>query len=87
MHLRKVFFLYIDGFQVQKETDKKTDGESTLENEEIDTTDMSKLESEEFTEQRRNKQGKGLEVLTSKQMLSRLPITLAQLKARNNSEK
>ena len=48
---------------------------------------MSKLESEEFAEQRRNKQGKGLEVLTPKQMLSRLPITLAQLKARNNSEK
>ena len=72
---------------MEKETDEKTDGESTLENEEIDTTDMSKLESEEFFEQRRNKQGKGLEVLKPKQMLSRLPITLAQLKARNNSEK
>ena len=31
--------------------------------------------------------GKGLKVLTPDQMLSRLPITLAQLKARNNSEK
>ena len=72
---------------MEKETDEKTDGESTLGNEEIDTTDMSKLESEEFAEQRRNKQGKGLEVLTPKQMLSRLPITLAQLKVRNNSEK
>ena len=72
---------------MEKETDEKTDGESTLGNEEIDTTDMSKLESEEFAEQGRNKQGKGLEVLTPKQMLSRLPITLAQLKARNNSEK
>ena len=31
--------------------------------------------------------GKGLKILTPKQMLSRLPITLAQLKAGNNSEK
>ena len=29
----------------------------------------------------------GLKILTSNQMLSRLPITLAQLKAGNNSEK
>ena len=29
----------------------------------------------------------GLKILTPNQMLSRLPITLAQLKARNNSEK
>ena len=28
--------------------------------------------------------GKGLKILTPNQMLSRLPITLAQLKARNN---
>ena len=32
-------------------------------------------------------EGKGLKILTRNQMLSRLPITLAQLKARNNSEK
>ena len=31
--------------------------------------------------------GKGLKVLTPDQMLSRLPITLAQLKAANSSEK
>ena len=31
--------------------------------------------------------GKGLKILTPNQMLSRLPITLAQLKAGNNSEK
>ena len=35
----------------------------------------------------RQKQGQGLKILTSSQMLSRLPITLAQLKAGNNSEK
>ena len=32
-------------------------------------------------------EGKGLKILTLNQMLSRLPITLAQLKAENNSEK
>ena len=30
--------------------------------------------------------GKGLKILTSKQMLQRLPIVLAQVKAGNNSE-
>ena len=32
-------------------------------------------------------EGKGLKILTPNQMLSRLPITSAQLKAGNNSEK
>ena len=32
------------------------------------------------------KEGKGLQILTPDQMLSRLPVTLAQLKAGNNSE-
>ena len=36
---------------------------------------------------KQNQQGKGLKILTPQQMLSRLPITLAQLKAGNNSEK
>ena len=35
----------------------------------------------------RQQQGKGLKILKPKQMLSRLPISLAQLKAGNNSEK
>ena len=34
-----------------------------------------------------NTKGSGLKILTPNQMLSRLPITLAQLKAGNNSEK
>ena len=33
------------------------------------------------------KKGSGLKILTPDQMLSRLPITLAHLKAGNNSEK
>ena len=36
---------------------------------------------------KRNQEGKGLKILTPNQMLSRLPITLTQLKAGNNSEK
>ena len=35
----------------------------------------------------KNQLGLGLKILTSNQMLSRLPISLAQLKAGNNSEK
>ena len=34
-----------------------------------------------------NQSGQGLKTFTPNQMLSRLPISLAQLKARNNSEK
>ena len=34
-----------------------------------------------------NQKGQGLKILTPDQILSRLPITLAQLKAGNNSEK
>ena len=36
---------------------------------------------------KQNQERKGLKILTQKQMLSRLPITLAQLKVGNNSEK
>ena len=36
---------------------------------------------------RQNQEGQGLKILAPQQMLSRLPISLAQLKAGNNSEK
>ena len=48
---------------------------------------MPELESEESAAKRRNQRGQGLKILTPNQMLSRLPITLAQLKAGNNSQK
>ena len=48
---------------------------------------MPNLESENSAAQRRNQQGKGLKILTPNQMLSRLPISLAQLKVGNNYEK
>ena len=52
-----------------------------------DTTDMLELESKKSAAERRNKLGEGLKILTPDQMLSRLLITLAQLKAGNNSQK
>ena len=42
-------------------------------------------ESLKFNEQ--NQQGEGIKILTTNQMLSKLPISLAQLQAINNSEK
>ena len=49
--------------------------------------DIPDIESEESAEQRRNQRGEGLKILTPDQMLSGLPISLAQLKEANNSEK
>ena len=54
-------------------------------NEQLDTKDMLELESEESAAERRNQQR--LKILTPDQMLSRLQITLARLKAGNNSQK
>ena len=41
----------------------------------------------DFTEKIPNQRGSGLKILTPNQMLSRLPISLAQLKVGNNPEK
>ena len=49
--------------------------------------DIPDLESEESAAQRRTQLGRGLKILTPNQMLNRLTISLAQLKAGNNSEK
>ena len=48
---------------------------------------MSELESEESEAERRKHSEQRLKILTPDQMLGRLPITLAQLKAGNNSQK
>ena len=48
---------------------------------------MPELESEESTAQRRGQEEQGLKILTPEQTLSRLPISLAQLKTGNNSQK
>ena len=51
-----------------------------------DMKNMSDLEREESAAQE-EQSAKGLKILTPNQMLSRLSISLAQLKAGNNSEK
>ena len=43
------------------------------------------LESEESAAQKQ--QGQGLKIMTPKQMITRLPVLLAQLKRGNNSQK
>ena len=48
---------------------------------------MPELESRKSAEEMINQQGKGLKIPSPDQMLSRLPIILAQLKAGNNSQK
>ena len=45
------------------------------------------VDFEKILEFNRQQQGQGLKITTPNQMLSRLPISLAQLKAGNNSEK
>ena len=75
-------FMHIFGPDYTDKVDNKTN-----DNEQSDTTDMSDLESEESPEQRRNQKGQRLKLLTANQMLNRLPISLAQLEAGNNSEK
>ena len=47
---------------------------------------MKAFESGIFLKPEELKKGKGLEILTYKQMLQRLPIALAQIKTGNNSE-
>ena len=49
--------------------------------------DNAKIRSEAICKSKQNKTtGTGLKILTPKQMLQRLPIALAQVKAGNNSE-
>ena len=49
--------------------------------------DNSKIRSETVYKSKQNKtEEKGLKILTPKQILQRLPIALAQVKAGNNSE-
>ena len=67
--------------RTKKKRQKKSDDEQP------DITDMPDFESEESIEQRRKQKGQGLNIITTSQMYSRLPITLAQLKAGKSSEK
>ena len=59
---------------------------SEQEKETVDPDEIVNL-VEMILEFNRQQQGQGLKILTPSQMLSRLPISLAQLKAGNNSQK
>ena len=49
-------------------------------------SDNSRIKSQSIYKSKQNEtKGKGLKILTLKQMLQRLPIALAQIKAGNNS--
>ena len=71
---------YDDWFESKKSNDtiRKSEKEEF-----IDLSDMPPLEVGE----EEVKEGKGLKILTSNKLLIRLPILLAQMKARNNSYK
>ena len=68
----------VDTLSLLKEILKPIDEET---DEQPDTTDMYKLESEESAEKIRNQKGVGFKILTPDQRLSRLSVILAQLKA------
>ena len=69
---------------ISKPTDEQPYEEA---DEQSDTTDMAYLVSEASVARIRNQKGQGLKILTPDQILSRLPISLAQLKAGNNKDK
>ena len=69
------------GSKADDEVDDESDDKSD------DETYMPELESKESAAQRREQEGQGLKILIPQQMLSRLPISLAQLKTGNNSQK
>ena len=75
-----------------KETDRDTQRTFAPQDSSINLDDFTYGEKyDELDEEDRellrnmNKEGKGLKILTNKQMLNRLPILLAQMQAGNNS--
>ena len=55
--------------------------------EEINTDKIVKINEDILRFIKQKQEGRGIKILTPNQMPSRLPISLAQLKAGNNSEK
>ena len=77
-----------------KETDRDTQRTFAPQDSSINLDDFTYGENyDELDEEDRellrnmNKEGKGLKILTNKQMLNRLPILLAQIQVGNNSKK
>ena len=84
----------ISNVKIGKKTDNQKEVINNLENfyksrEEVINffRDYGKMVLDAFCKSKQNEtRGKGLKILTPKQMLQRLPIALAQVKAGNNSE-
>ena len=68
---------------IAEKTESRRHESDKADNEQLDTTDMPDLENEVSAEH----EGDGLKQITPEQMVSRLAISLAQLKAGNNSQK
>ena len=68
---------------LNKEIEKMSEDEKRIEK----PDEILKIVEDILNFNKQNQQEKGLKILTPNQMLSRLPITLAQLKAENNSER
>ena len=90
--VNEIFTREIESVKANKEDilkvfKEKSDREKQEFDEQSNNTNIPELESEESVEQNKKQRGVGLKILTPDQMLSRLPITLAQLKAGNNSQK
>ena len=68
---------------LKEEIKKMSEAEIEIE----DPESIVKIVEEIFNFNKQNQQEQGLKILTANQMFSRLPISLAQLKAGNNSEK
>ena len=68
---------------LKEEIKKMSEAEIEIE----DPISIVKIVEEIFNFNKQNQQEQGLKILTANQMFSRLPISLAQLKAGNNSEK
>ena len=68
---------------LNKEIEKMSEDEKRIEK----PDEILKIVEDILNFNKQNQQGKSFKILTPNQMLGRLPITLAQLKAGNNSEK
>ena len=80
----ELFNMIYSGIEDLKKEIKEM-SEKKKENEKPDK--MVKIVREILKFNKQNQEGKGMKILTPNQMLSRLPISLAPLKAVNNSEK
>ena len=75
------------GERVKVSRQKANDKRDETGDEQLDTTDMPDLETEKIAEQKRKHKGHELKISTPQQMLSRLPISLVQVKSGNNLQK